>query len=223
MSHPQHPNCSACGKALFKSPAAAKVKPSDPYAFCRNAACSEYTFRNDRPADPKKPTPEQLAKAVRISGKAGNGLDVGRAAGMTVASAKAAVKQATKKAPKQERARAAVRMKEIQAATAAPAPAPAPPPEPANPPATKPVSKRGVPRRAVPLADAPPKPKESEPLAKARVRVREILNAITEGQPKESISLVLAILNQETGNQKAAEVLIDEFELDKKYGLLKFT
>ena len=91
------------------------------------------------------------------------------------------------------------------------------------PPANKPVSKRGVPRRAVPIADVPPKPKESEPLAKARLRVREILTAVTGGQPKESISLVLAILNQESGNQKAAEVLIDEFELDKKYGLLKFT
>lgn len=222
MSHPQHPNCSACGKALFKSPAAAKVKPADPYAFCRNAACADYTFRNDRPADPKKPTPEQLAKAVRISGKNELAPRVGRAAGMTVAAAKTVVKAATK-ATKQERARAAVRMKEIQAATAAPAPAPASPPEPDKPPATKPVSKRGVPRRAVPLADAPPKPKESEPLAKARLRVRDILSAVTEGQPKESISLVLAILNQETGNQKAAEVLIDEFELDKKYGLLKFT
>jgi hypothetical protein len=206
MAHPQHPNCSACSKALFKSPAAAKVKPTDPYMFCRNAACGDYAFRNDRPADPKKPTPEQLAKAVQIS--VYNRAPAGRAAGMTVAAATVVLKQAAKKE---------------KAAAATPEPAPAASTEPAKPPATKPVSKRGVPRRAVPLADAPAKPKEAEPLAKARVRVRAILDAVTVGQPKESISLVLAILNQESGNQKAAEVLIDEFELDKKYGLLKFT
>lgn len=213
MSHPQHPNCSACGKALFKSPAAAKVKPADPYAFCRNAECDEYTFRNDRPADQKRPSAEQLAKAVKI-GEKSKLARVGRAAGMTVAAAKMVVNQT--KSPKP--AKAADKIISVT-----PAPAPAPPAPPDSPPANKPVSKRGVTRRAVPGADAPPKPKEAEPLAKARLRVRSILAAVTDGAPKESIGLVLAILTQEVGNQKAAEVLIDEFELDKKYGLLKFT
>jgi len=217
MSHPQHPNCSACRKALFKSAAAAKVKPSDPYAFCRNPACAEYTFRNDRPTDPKKPTPEQLAKAVRISGKASNGLD-GK-------SAKTVSTQKPKQSVKVDHSASLKAVKEadkIIAITPAPEPASEPAPKTVriNP---KPVSARGVPRRAVPISEAPAKPKESEPLAKARTRLRAILEAVTVGQPKESISLVLAILNQETGNQKAAEALIDEFKLDEKYGLLKFT
>jgi len=33
----------------------------------------------------------------------------------------------------------------------------------------------------------------------------------------------LAILSQETKSQKAAEALIDEFQLDTKFGLQKFT
>ncbi len=205
MSHPQHPHCSPCGKALFKSPAASKVKPADPYAFCRNPACAEYTFRNDRPVDPKHPTADQLAKAVRISGK--NEL--------------APTKQ---KPEKPAKVSPAASLKAVKAAdkviAATPAPVPAPPPAPVKP---LPVSKRGVARKAAPASEAPVKPKEAEPLAKARIRLREILAAVTEGQSKEGVSLVLAILNQETGNQKAAEALITEFELDKKYGLLKFT
>lgn len=227
MSHPQHPTCPACSKALFKSPAAAKVKPADPYAYCRNPVCSEYTFRNDKPADPKKPSADQLLKAVKVSDK-GEVLKRNqevprkgsRAAGMSVAAAKAAVKRAPKAPPKPT-----PKAKAVEAVLKAVEPAPATPaPEPPKP---LPVSKRGVARRAAPAEEVQAakaaKPKESEPLAKARIRIREILALVTDGQPKESISLTLAILNQETGNQKAAEVLIDEFELDKKYGLLKFT
>lgn len=204
MSHPQHPHCIHCGKALFKSPAAAKVKPADPYAFCRNAACVEYTFRSDLPADPKRPTTEQLAKALRISGKAENGLGKIVDGTLHVKVSKEQFAKVPKQAPKPGN----------------PAPAPATQPAPVKP---LPVSKRGVSRKAAPASEAPAKPQEAEPLAKARVRLREILAAVTEGQSKEGISLVLAILNQESGNQKAAEALITEFELDKKYGLLKFT
>ena len=41
MTHPAHPRCSECGKALYKSAVKGKkVRKADPYKFCRNPDCS---------------------------------------------------------------------------------------------------------------------------------------------------------------------------------------
>lgn len=45
MARPKHPPCPHCGKALYKSPQPAIVKPTDPWAWCRNEACEVYGKR----------------------------------------------------------------------------------------------------------------------------------------------------------------------------------
>lgn len=212
MAHPQHPHCDECKKALFKSPVAAKVKPADPYAYCRNADCKQYTFRRllgVEGFDPKSKhvTAEQLGQALKIAKLAPAALE--RAAPLKRHYGEAGKKHQAKKgqtaayfdgiAPPAEKA-----------AKAAPEPAP------------KPVSKRGRARAAVPASAVPPKPTEPEPIAKARRRIKDILSEVVKGHPREAAGLVLAILSQETGNQRAAEALIDEYKLDTKFGLQKF-
>ncbi len=207
MSHPQHPSCT-CGKALFKSPVAAKVKPSDPYAFCRNPKCEHYTFRRvlGKPGfDPKLSEElESLRKlALRIP-------TVGKVVGKKAPAGQALI-VASAKAHKEKLAKTVM-------APSKPLAIPATPPPP-----TKPVSKRGVRRAAMPSSEAPPRVVEPEAIMKARERLRELLQEATAGAPREAVGLVLAILSQETKSQKAAEALIDEFQLDKKFGLQKFT
>lgn len=213
MSHPQHPSCE-CGKALFKSPAAAKVKPSDPYAYCRNPACAQYTFRDllGKPGfDPKttkKLSLEQLQASKTIAGasaakalkKAGNIVKptIAKGKGQTAGYAEIIAGKPDK------------RILREKAAPAAPPPAP------------KPVSKRGFKRAAMPISEAPKKPAEPEPIAKARTRIKELLGEVAGDAPRSAIGLVLAIVSQETGNQKAAEALISEFKLDELFGLQKF-
>lgn len=41
-AHPPHPKCPACSRALYKSMLPKAVKKTDPWAFCRNAACSRH-------------------------------------------------------------------------------------------------------------------------------------------------------------------------------------
>lgn len=63
---------------------------------------------------------------------------------------------------------------------------------------------------------------ENESIKKARIRIKKFLDQTIVGRPAVAIGLVLAIVNQETGNKKAANVLIDQYKLDKKFGLKKF-
>jgi hypothetical protein len=198
MSHPQHPSCE-CGKALFKSPVAAKVKPSDPYAYCRNPACAQYTFRDllgktgFDPKNTKAVTLEQLKASKPIAGapKPSKRRQVGPGPAPTSV---LVTKPRASKAPEEK-------------------PVPTP----------KPTSKRGRKRAAMPISEAPPKkPAEPDPIAKARVRIKELLGEVAGDAPRSAIGLVLAIVSQETGNQKAAEALIDEFKLDATFGLQKF-
>lgn len=66
--------------------------------------------------------------------------------------------------------------------------------------------------------------KEEEPQAirDARVRLRTLIAAATKDAPKPSVGIVLAIVNQETGNHAAANALIDELGLEKLFGIKKF-
>lgn len=78
--------------------------------------------------------------------------------------------------------------------------------------------KRGAARRARgrPAKKAPPKPKpfqEAEPIRKARQRIRGLLSQVGKEHPALAIHLVLAIVNQETGNTKAANAIIEEHGL----------
>ncbi len=215
MSHPQHPSCPDCKKALFKSPYAAKVKPSDPYAYCRNKVCPSYTFRAVVGEVGKKPMTAQIMGALPIrsdaavnrngpaSSKVARGRSKTEAVGAILDKATEALAP-PKVVPHPE--------------TGIPVPvdtrlAPA-----------KPVSKRGAKRAAMPSSEAPPKrAPEPEPIAKARERLRTLLKQVAGDAPREAVGLVLAILTQETKSQKAAEALIDEFKLDEAFGLQKFS
>lgn len=102
-------------------------------------------------------------------------------------------------------------------------------PEPAKEPARDAPPMRSRRRRAMPAPKVAvaKKPKqevaeEPEAIAKARARLKVLLKQATDGAPDQSIGLVLAILNQETGNTKAANVLIDDYGLEKAFGLKKF-
>jgi hypothetical protein len=197
MPHPQHPHCERCKKALFKSPAAAKVKPADPYLFCRNAGCPSYTWRalvGEVGFNPKKPTEAQALRALPALGKP-------KLAPKAIAAvARANVVLERMGLPS---------VQKMAEQPLAPIEKKAPPPP-----------KR---RRALPAFEVPPKPPgEPEAIAKARSRLRALLAEVAGGKTREEVGLVLAILNQESKNQRAAEVLIDEFELDKKFGLQKF-
>lgn len=227
-AHPQHPNCESCGKALFKSAYKAKVKPSDPYAYCRNRACPDWTFRAVVGEVGKSPAPEQVAAGLPLRSLVkGKPARTGSKTEAVKAAAKATgnVMPIAPKAPKpagKALVDAAAKADRERAAKTVMAPS-KPVAQPATPkPDTKPVSKRGVKRAAVPSSEAKRKPKEAEPLAQARERIRGLIGDVAAGAPRQSVGLVLALLSQETGSQAAANALIDEFDLASKYGLQKF-
>lgn len=173
MSHPIHPKCPSCGKALFKSYKAAKVRPADPYRFCRNEKCTRCGPSGITPSP--EPGPSRGMKELTD-------------------------KDATKRLAKSKAA---------QKVTVTP-----PEPKPERPPTR-------AKRRTVSAAQ-PEKPGEPPAVAKARARIRALLESVTKDAPKVSVGLVLAILNQETGNHKAANQLIDDFKLDQVFGLERF-
>jgi len=63
---------------------------------------------------------------------------------------------------------------------------------------------------------------EPAAIAAARKRLRAMVAAATTDAPRPSVGIVLAIVNQETGNHTAANALIDEYELERLYGIKKF-
>lgn len=65
-------------------------------------------------------------------------------------------------------------------------------------------------------------PEEPEAIREARARLRAMIVAATKDAPKPSVGIVLAIVNQETGNHAAANALIDEYGLERLFGIKKF-
>jgi hypothetical protein len=67
-SHPKHPKCECCGKALYKSPTkGAAVKKSDPWAFCRNGGCERSradALLRSASADPEPPTTKKWTRSM---------------------------------------------------------------------------------------------------------------------------------------------------------------
>lgn len=63
---------------------------------------------------------------------------------------------------------------------------------------------------------------EPQPIREARARLRTMIAAATANAPRSSVGIVLAIVNQETGNHAAANALIDEYKLAKLFGITKF-
>lgn len=63
---------------------------------------------------------------------------------------------------------------------------------------------------------------EPEAIREARVRLRTLIAAATADAPRASVGIVLAIVNQETGNHAAANALIDEYALERMFGIKKF-
>lgn len=77
--------------------------------------------------------------------------------------------------------------------------------------------------RTVPKAAPKPKPvAEPESVQRARKRLRGLIKQATGDAPPEAVGLVLAIVTQETGNHAAANALIDEYGLEKTFGIKKF-
>lgn len=86
----------------------------------------------------------------------------------------------------------------------------------------KPVGRK-LKRRAIPASEAPRRPEEPEAVRAAREQLKPIIAMLApSSSPPASIGLVLALVNQGCGAKSAANVLIDEFELDKKYGIQRF-
>ena len=63
---------------------------------------------------------------------------------------------------------------------------------------------------------------EPQTIREARARLRGLIAAATKDAPRSSVGIVLAILNQETGNHAAANALIEELGLEKLFGIKKF-
>ena len=112
-------------------------------------------------------------------------------------------------------------------------PPPAPPPPPGGKGQRSAVRRKAdAERRAEVKAKAKPdKPKparsvfdpEPEAIRKARARIKTLIEGATVGHPPQAVHLVLAIVNQETGNHTAANALITEYKLDDLFGLRRFT
>jgi hypothetical protein len=63
---------------------------------------------------------------------------------------------------------------------------------------------------------------EPEAIRKARSRIRAILVKVgAVGMDSNVIGITLAIVSQETGNHEAANALIDKFDLEDAFGILK--
>jgi hypothetical protein len=73
-------------------------------------------------------------------------------------------------------------------------------------------------------APVPPPPKgpieEHESVKQARIRIQKALRGNT-GQERNVIGLSLALLAQELGHRDFANALIDEYELDELFGIVK--
>jgi hypothetical protein len=74
----------------------------------------------------------------------------------------------------------------------------------------------------VAVASAQDESGEPDAIRSARQRLRSMIAAATKGAPKPSVGIVLAIVNQETGNHAAANALIDEYGLERLFGIMKF-
>jgi hypothetical protein len=75
---------------------------------------------------------------------------------------------------------------------------------------------------AIPPGPLEPKAAPEHPAVKqARVRIREVLFQVIPGKYDAStVGITLALVSQETGNHGAANVLIAEYQLTEKYGIL---
>lgn len=63
---------------------------------------------------------------------------------------------------------------------------------------------------------------EPQAIREARERLRALIAEATRDAPRPSIGIVLAIVNQETGNHAAANALIEEYGLERRFGIKKF-
>jgi hypothetical protein len=206
---PEQPKCEHCGKALYKRMDPGAVKPADPYAWCRNAACSH--FNQDQsggtsrfqpqggaaPAPAAKPAAKPVAKPVAAAAKPAT-----------------PAKAPPKPAPTSEAA-----AKKAPVPVIAPRPAP---PKTAKPtlPALADDALLAAVEASVEEAAAERKAGvEGEATAKARERIRKAMEAVEATYSRSVIGLALAIVAQETGSQAAANALITEFNLQEQYGI----
>ena len=135
---PKQPKCPECGKAMYKRMDVGGVKKTDPYAWCRNGACSLH----NRPQETSRFSPlgEKITTGVPA-------LDEAMAKGL------------------------------------------------------------------------PSVPAEPEAVAKARARIKDVMDAAETQFGSNAVGLALAIVTQELGNHEAANALIAEYDLAKRFGI----
>jgi hypothetical protein len=75
-------------------------------------------------------------------------------------------------------------------------------------------------RRTVPAPT--PMSKEPDTIRNARQRIRSIVKSVVHDKERSAVQLVLAMVNQETGNTAAANCIIKEYRLDELFGLKCF-
>lgn len=94
-------------------------------------------------------------------------------------------------------------------------------PKPTKKPIPEPPAQEDKPKGKATAPKPPKPPREEHPaVASARVRIREILFAVIPGKfDKGSVGISLALVSQETGNHAAANALIQEYNLEEKYGI----
>jgi len=208
---PKQPRCEHCGKALYKRMDPGQVRKSDPYAWCRNKACSHY---NTDPSGASRFAPlggvEALAKAPvkrKPKPKAKKPKAV-LAWPVARSEADAELMRAIEDMPDgpdriEAHARLAATIEVALKAKAAEDAAP----------------DIGGDDLAQAIAEAKAEASEPEAVSKARSRIRKVVEAAESQFGPQAIGLALAIVTQETGNNEAANHLIQEYDLELAYGI----
>jgi hypothetical protein len=229
MSHPTHPRCPGCSKSLFKAFEKGKaVKPTDPWDFCRNVT-GECRFAGPEGiANISKAMAKDEPVEGDVEGKSEDGFlpvrssAIGRLIGKTdfkIVYDGEGVPHAELEKPKSVPEREVFFWNSGKSRL------------------SNHVTKftptwcdkhqfaySGTSCPAKHKAKKPPEPpSESPAVAAARKKLEPLVKMLAPSDsPPAAVGLVMALLNQQTGNKSAANLLIDEYKLDKLFGLQKF-
>lgn len=248
MNHPKHPSCPGCGKAVYKAFEKGKVvKKDDPWEFCRNAECP-YAGAEGITAKTKTST-ESVSKAKTaeygpnyaklVEADRGKIQPVrGSALGRLIERMDFVVRMNGDGAPRAELERwsnpESVPERELffwkrhykgdkyptQLSNHISKFAPN----------WCPKHKFAFQRHACPACELRVKQRkgaaastEHPAIQKAREKLEPFVKMLAPSEsPPAAIGLIMALLNQMTGSKDAANLLIEEYGLDKLFGLQKF-
>lgn len=225
MKHAPHPKCAECKKALFKAfdgpwngNAPPKVTPTMPYVFCRNIkGCNRARGQSigvGRALETLKKNVKGIVKATPKEKPLSLAKQKERLPGetpkaywdrVTALEAPGKLKPNASKAEVAAHSELAHEVIERLAKRSV---------SPVISRKTLDGEVKALKRKAVPK---PTKPVDNNVVSVARERVAKLLKAFGN-----EIGLVLALANQELGNNAVANALIDEYALTEKFGLEKF-